>query len=60
MPNDVAMLRWAGVGYAMADGHPDAVAAADRVAPPCAEDGVAQVVEELLAGLAARAERRPA
>ena len=60
MPNDVAMLRWAGAGYAMADGHPDAVAAADRVAPPCAEDGVAQVVEELLAGLAARAERRPA
>lgn len=51
MPNDVAMLRWAGAGYAMADGHPDAHAAADHLAPPCAEDGVAQVVEGLLAGL---------
>lgn len=50
MPNDVAMLRWAGTGFAMADGHPDAIAAADRLAPPCAEDGVAQVVEALLAG----------
>ncbi len=60
MPNDVAMLRWAGAGYAMADGHPDAVAAADRLAPPCAEDGVAQVVEELLAGLLARQDRRGA
>lgn len=50
MPNDVAMLRWAGTGYAMTDGHPDAVAAADLLAPPCAEDGVAQVVEALLAG----------
>ena len=48
MPNDVEMLRWAGVGYAMADGHPEAIAAADDVAPPCDEDGVAQVVEGLL------------
>lgn len=50
MPNDVPMLRWAGRGYAMADGHPEALAAADGVAPPCAEDGVAQVLERLLAG----------
>lgn len=49
MPNDLEMLAWAGVGYAMADGHPDAVAAADDVAPPCEEDGVAQVLEQLLA-----------
>jgi hydroxymethylpyrimidine pyrophosphatase-like HAD family hydrolase len=55
MPNDVAMLRWAGTGYAMADGHPDAHAAADRIAPPCHEDGVAQVVEGLLAELRTRA-----
>lgn len=48
MPNDVAMLQWAGRGYAMADGHPDAIAAADDLAPPCAEDGVAQVLERLL------------
>lgn len=48
MPNDVPMLRWAGRGYAMADGHPEAIAAADEIAPPCAEDGVAQVLEQLL------------
>jgi Cof subfamily protein (haloacid dehalogenase superfamily) len=52
MPNDVPMLRWAGTGYAMADGHPEAIAAADHVAPPCAEDGVAQVLEVLLEGAA--------
>jgi Cof subfamily protein (haloacid dehalogenase superfamily) len=49
MPNDVPMLRWAGVGYAMADGHPEAIAAADEIAPPCPQDGVAQVLERLLA-----------
>ena len=49
MPNDVPMLRWAGRGYAMADGHEEAIEAADDVAPPCAEDGVAQVLERLLA-----------
>jgi Cof subfamily protein (haloacid dehalogenase superfamily) len=48
MPNDVPMLRWAGRGYAMADGHPEAVAAAGFTAPPCLEDGVAQVLEALL------------
>ncbi|HZI98360.1 MAG TPA: HAD-IIB family hydrolase [Actinomycetales bacterium] len=48
MPNDVEMLRWAGRGYAMAGGHPEALSAADDVAPPCEEDGVAQVVEALL------------
>jgi len=49
MPNDVPMLRWAGRSYAMADGHPEAVEAADDVAPPCEQDGVAQVLERLLA-----------
>jgi Cof subfamily protein (haloacid dehalogenase superfamily) len=48
MPNDVPMLHWAGCGYAMADGHHEAIAAADEVAPSCAEDGVAQVLERLL------------
>ena len=51
MPNDVPMLAWAGTGYAMADGHHEAVAAADATAPPCHEDGVAQVLEELIAAL---------
>lgn len=50
MPNDVPMLRWAGRGYAMGGGHPEAVAAAAEVAPSLAEDGVAQVIERLLAG----------
>jgi hypothetical protein len=48
-PNDVPMLHWAGRGYAMADGHPEALEAADEVAPACADDGVAQVLERLLA-----------
>jgi Cof subfamily protein (haloacid dehalogenase superfamily) len=56
MPNDVPMLRWAGRGYAMADGHPEAIAAADEVAPPCVEDGVAQVLERLLAAATPAAE----
>jgi Cof subfamily protein (haloacid dehalogenase superfamily) len=50
MPNDVPMLAWAGSGYAMAGGHPDAIAAAAAQAPPCTQDGVAQVLELLLAG----------
>jgi Cof subfamily protein (haloacid dehalogenase superfamily) len=50
MPNDVPMLAWAGSGYAMADGHPEAIAAASAQAPPCTEDGVAQVLERLLVG----------
>lgn len=49
MPNDIEMLRWAGVGYAMADGHADAIEAADDTAPPLGQDGVAQVLERLLA-----------
>jgi hydroxymethylpyrimidine pyrophosphatase-like HAD family hydrolase len=53
MPNDVPMLLWAGTGYAMAGGHPEAVAAAGRTAPACEEDGVAQILEQLLARSAA-------
>ncbi|WP_432483397.1 HAD family hydrolase [Kineococcus esterisolvens] len=48
MPNDLEMLRWAGRSYAVADGHPDAVAAADGVAEACGDDGVARVLERLL------------
>ena len=50
MPNDLPMLTWAGTSYAMAGAHPTVVEAADHVAPPCEEDGVAQVMESLLAG----------
>ncbi|UXA17870.1 HAD family hydrolase [Mycobacterium sp. SMC-4] len=45
MPNDVPMLSWAGVGVAMGNAHPEAVAAADEVTVTNAEDGVAQVLE---------------
>lgn len=45
--NDISMLRCAGLGYAMANASDDVKAAADRIAPPNTEDGVAQV----LAGL---------
>ncbi|VEG58384.1 cof family hydrolase [Mycolicibacterium aurum] len=45
MPNDVPMLSWAGLGVAMGNAHPDAVAAADEVTATNAEDGVALVLE---------------
>lgn len=47
MPNDLAMLRWAGTSYAMANAHPSVVALADRQAPSHEDDGVAAVLEEL-------------
>ncbi|MET4003559.1 Cof subfamily protein (haloacid dehalogenase superfamily) [Arthrobacter sp. UYCu511] len=51
MPNDIEMLSWAGAGYAMASGHPDALAAAALQAPRFELDGVAQVIESRLAAL---------
>lgn len=50
MPNDVQMLAWAGRGYAVDSGHPLAKAAAGRTTASLHEDGVAQVIERLLAG----------
>lgn len=47
--NDVALLRAAGLGVAMGNGDPRAKAAAKRIAPANDEDGLARVVEELLA-----------
>ncbi|MFI8414859.1 HAD hydrolase family protein [Paeniglutamicibacter gangotriensis] len=49
MPNDAQMLAWAGHGYAMASGHPSAHSAAAHLAPGIEEDGVAQIIEEILA-----------
>ena len=46
--NDVQMLEWAGLGIAVGDAVSEALAAADSVAPPFKEHGVAQVLEELL------------
>ena len=46
--NDPQMLRWAGLGVAIGGAVPQALAAADRIAPPIEQDGAAQVLEELL------------
>ncbi|MEU9759983.1 HAD hydrolase family protein [Streptomyces sp. NPDC047987] len=54
MPNDVEMLRWAGTSYAMGNAHPAALAAASGRTATNGEDGVAIVIERILA------ERRPA
>ena len=47
MPNDLAMLQWAGTSYAMANAHPSVTALAGRRAPSHEDDGVAAVLEEL-------------
>ena len=47
MPNDLAMLEWAGTSYAMANGHPSVLALAAHVAPANEDDGVAATLEEL-------------
>lgn len=49
MQNDLRMLQWAGYGYALSSGDPAVVAAVERTAPGFDDDGVAQVVEQLLA-----------
>ena len=47
MPNDLAMLEWAGTSYAMANGHRSVRELADHEAPANQHDGVATVLEEL-------------
>jgi Cof subfamily protein (haloacid dehalogenase superfamily) len=44
MPNDLAMLAWAGTSYAVANAHPSVLEAVDHLAPSNDEDGVAQVL----------------
>lgn len=48
MPNDAAMLRWAGHGVAVANAHPDALAAARSVTATNMDDGVARMLEQAL------------
>ncbi|MDX6274265.1 MAG: hypothetical protein QOJ92_1475 [Frankiales bacterium] len=50
MPNDLPMLEWAGTSYAVANAHPDVLAAVDHVTASNDDDGVAMVLEQLLAG----------
>lgn len=52
MPNDLAMLRWAGTSYAMANAHPEVLSSTTHRTVSNEDDGVAAVIEELL--LAAR------
>ncbi|WP_020579847.1 Cof-type HAD-IIB family hydrolase [Actinopolymorpha alba] len=47
MPNDLAMLAWAGTAYAVSSGHPEVLAAVDRRCPSNDEDGVAHILEGL-------------
>ena len=49
MPNDVALIRAAGTGYAVANAHPSAREAADHVIPSNADDGVGRLLEAILA-----------
>ncbi|GFE15513.1 hydrolase [Streptomyces glebosus] len=48
MPNDIAMLSWAGTSYAMANAHPDVLAATTRRTASNNDDGVAAVIERIL------------
>lgn len=45
MPNDLTMLRWAGHGVSVANGHPEVLAAAAEVTTSNLDDGVASVLE---------------
>ena len=45
--NDLSMIRKAGIGVAMANSHPDVLAAADHVTGDCDRDGVAAGIEAL-------------
>ena len=40
--SDLDLLRWAGTGVAMANGHLDVIAIADEVCEPCVDAGVAK------------------
>jgi Cof subfamily protein (haloacid dehalogenase superfamily) len=48
--NDVSMVQWAGMGVAVANATPDVLAAADWIAPPVTEDGVATLIEQFVLG----------
>ena len=50
MPNDIPMLRWAGRGVAVANAHPEALAAADAITAANMDDGVARYLDRLLEG----------
>ena len=48
--NDVDMLLWAGLGIAIGDGAPDALAQADVIAPSFDQDGLAWAIHKYILG----------
>ncbi|SJN21450.1 HMP-PP hydrolase (pyridoxal phosphatase) Cof, detected in genetic screen for thiamin metabolic genes (PMID:15292217) [Microbacterium esteraromaticum] len=48
MPNDIAMLTWAGTAFAVADAHESVRAVAHEIVPSCAEEGVARTLDRLV------------
>nr|WP_229698345.1 HAD-IIB family hydrolase [Wenjunlia tyrosinilytica] len=48
MPNDLAMLTWAGTSFAVANAHPEVLAATSHRTTSNDEDGVARVIEAIL------------
>ncbi|HWJ61200.1 MAG TPA: HAD family hydrolase [Acidimicrobiales bacterium] len=48
MPNDLALIRWAGLGVAVGNAHPALREVADEVTATNDEDGVALVIERIL------------
>jgi Cof subfamily protein (haloacid dehalogenase superfamily) len=59
MPNDLAMLDWAGTAVAVANAQQSVLDAADEVTAANVDDGVALVLERILAGGASGAGSRP-
>jgi Cof subfamily protein (haloacid dehalogenase superfamily) len=47
MPNDLPMLEWAGHGVAVANAHPELLAAADEISTANDDGGVARVLERV-------------
>ena len=58
MPNDLAMLAWAGTAVAVANAAPEVLEAADEVTAANVEDGVALLLERILAATGAAVSRR--
>jgi hydroxymethylpyrimidine pyrophosphatase-like HAD family hydrolase len=55
MPNDLAMLAWAGTGVAVANAQQSVLDIVDEVVPSNVHDGVAVLLERIVAAQAARA-----
>ncbi|MFI8850682.1 Cof-type HAD-IIB family hydrolase [Streptomyces sp. NPDC053499] len=48
MPNDLAMLTWAGTSYAMANAHPEVLLSTTHTTASNEDDGVATIIESFL------------